>query len=309
MRILRPLILVGLLGCPTEVPERVPLPTATPAALRAMVAVPAGVVRLGPRQGWSAPPDPLPSGPAEGSEAPTWISRAGAGLGPRFVRVSAFEIDRTEVTRADYSSFLQQTGYRLPHVGEAWAEDGWNWISTVPATGTEQHPVVLLSWYDAEAYCGWAGKRLPTEAEWQLAALGPAKEARVFPWGQSYDGSRLNHGRMAPPNFDDQDGYARTSPVGSYPSGRGPYGLHDAFGNAWEYTADLRVDSWDGVRFAHRGLSLDPRAPGPGLRVAVRGGSYYFDLEPNPAGEWAAFSPEVRRKSAGVRCARGGGQY
>jgi formylglycine-generating enzyme required for sulfatase activity len=228
------------------------------------------------------------------------------GLSPRFFQVSSFWIDLTEVTKAEYARFLDRTGYRLPHVAEPWAEDGWNWTGPAPAPGTEDHPVVLTSWHDARAYCTWAGKRLPTEAEWLLAALGPAKDARRYPWGSEYEGARVNHGRREPPNFDDSDGFARTSPVGSFPEGKSPYGLLDTFGNAWEYTADRRVDDWGDVstRSEEHGVGTDPGAVGPGLRVAVRGGSYYFDLS-DPAGEWAAFVPESRRKSSGFRCARG----
>jgi formylglycine-generating enzyme required for sulfatase activity len=225
------------------------------------------------------------------------------------VQVSGFFIDATEVTRAAYARFLGATGYRLPHVSEAWADDGWNWATTTPPAGTEKHPVVLVSWYDADAYCRWAKKRLPTESEWQLAALGPASAGRTYPWGSVYDGNRFNHGRMSAPNFDDSDGSERTAPVGSYAGGRAWSGIDDAFGNAWEFTADLRVESHR--QLAHQGAGegvlRDATAPGPGLRVAVRGGSFYFDLRPNPGGEWAAFVPEVRRKSAGFRCARDAG--
>jgi formylglycine-generating enzyme required for sulfatase activity len=221
------------------------------------------------------------------------------------VQVAAFWMDRTEVTRAQFKSFLDATGYKPPYVMESWAdEQGWNWTETNPPPGTEDHPVVLVNYYDAEEYCLWAGKRLPSEAEWQLAALGPANEGRVFPWGADYDGARLNHGKMDQPNFDDSDGYLYTSPVGAFPSGRGPYGLDDAFGNAWEFTSDLRVDAWSQYQSDGQEPKSAVRAPMPGLYIAVRGGAYFFDLAFNPGGERNEFLPELRRKSSGFRCAR-----
>jgi formylglycine-generating enzyme required for sulfatase activity len=300
MRLSRTLIILGLVGCGGAPP---PAPPPEPVVVDGMVEVQGGIVQLGPRHVLNAPPESLaPASPARQLVEP-YISRAGMGLAPRFFEVSGFWIDRTEVTQAEYGRFLQATGYRLPHVAEPWAEDGWNWTQAAPSPKTQDHPVVLLSWYDAQAYCAWAGKRLPSEAEWQLAALGPASELRRYPWGEAYAPERLNHGRMEPPNFDESDGHARTSPVGSYPLGQSPSGLLDAFGNAWEYTADLRVDTWENVMAGGASHRHDPHTQGLPLRVAVRGGSFYFDLR-EPGGEWAAFSPETRRKSAGVRCAR-----
>jgi len=244
--------------------------------------------------------------PQPGVETAPWISMGGHGLPKRKVTVDAFVIDRTEVTRGAYRKFLQDTGYRLPHVAEPWADDGWNWDTADGAVDRPEHPVVLLSYYDARAYCRWRSMRLPTEAEWQIAALGPSYEGRLYPWGGRYDAAALNHGRLQEPNFDGSDGHERTAPVGSFPSGRSPYGLEDSFGNVWEFTSDFRMDDWRWV--AHDGYGQESsirnaRMLGPGLRVAVRGGSFYFDFRPNPGGEWAAFSPEVRRKSAGFRCA------
>ena len=227
-------------------------------------------------------------------------------LDPRKVWVSGFEIDRTEVTRAAYRRFVEATGYRTPYIDEDWAnEDGWNWSGTTPPKGTDDHPVVLTNWYDARAYCTWAGKRLPDEAEWQLAALGPMDEGRTYPWGTTYDGANLNHGRAEEPNYDDSDGYKTTSPVGAFPGGRSPYGLEDAFGNAWEFAADSRVDSWDLYQGQEKDDGwTDLRAPGPSLYVAVRGGSYFFDMERMPEGERNEFVSELRRKSSGFRCAK-----
>ncbi len=278
-----------------------------------MIQIPSGTVTMGPRHGpmltphlntnGSRRPTPMPDQPTESSP---WMSVAGRGLMPRNVTMSTFLIDQTEVTQGAYAKFLEATGYRIPHVAEAWADDGWNWESTERPAEMVAHPVVMVSFYDAQAYCVFQGKRLPTEAEWQMAALGPAVAQRMFPWGGRYRQEHLNHGQISPPNFDDTDGFARTSPVGSFPSGRSVFGLDDTFGNAWEYTADLRIDDWTWAKhdgFGPNGAMLNARSPGPGLRVAVRGGSFYFDFRPNPGGEWNAFVPESRRKSAGFRCA------
>ena len=239
-----------------------------------------------------------------------WEFHGGNGIDHTDVWVDAFWMDRDEVTRADYARFIAESGYRPPHVSESWADDGWNWANGAPPTGTEQHPVVLVSWYDAREFCAWAGKRLPTEAEWQLAALGPWGQSRDYPWGNTYADSHLNHGQMAPPNFDDSDGFLTTAPVGAFPSGNSPFGARDMFGNAWEYTADQRVDTWslmtatEAATTAHPAGKRQVRAPEPGLYVAVRGGSYFFDLRPNPGGERHRFLTEIRRKTSGFRCAK-----
>lgn len=236
-----------------------------------------------------------------------WVS-TGQRLTPRAVWVKPFQIDRTEVTRSAYKRFLDATGYRPPHVEEDWAQEGYNWSGNDFPKGTGEHPVILVSWYDATEYCAWAGKRLPTESEWQLAALGEQSAQRSFPWGKDYDALALNHGKMDEPNFDDSDGYLTTSPVGSFPEGASPYGLMDAFGNAWEFTSDARVDAWELVETTEKRREegegwTDVHTPGPSLYVAVRGGSYFFDAEAHPAGEQNQFLPELRRKTSGFRCA------
>lgn len=223
-----------------------------------------------------------------------WEIRDGMQAAPRDVTLDAFWIDRTEVTRAAYKVFLDETGYRPPYIDEEWSQDDWNWQGTDFAPGTGDHPVVLVSWYDARAYCSWAGKRLPTEAEWQMAALGPGE--RIYPWGDDYDGDRYNHGTVELAGFDDSDGYWTTAPVGSFPKGRSWVGAEDLFGNAWEWTDDGRVESWE--------LADGDRIGQPTLYVAVRGASYFTDLRPNPGGERHHFMAEVRRKTSGFRCAR-----
>ena len=307
-----------LFGCRGSGPEPqsgpVPVVESPPTPQQSdTVLIQGGTVQMGPRHVRPIDAGIRPPGPPPGDHetledvrSEPWVSKGGRGLVPKAVTVASFRMDRTEVTRRAYARFLQETGYRLPHVSEPWAEDGWNWSSTEVPEDLQNHPVVMVSFHDATAFCRWADKRLPTEAEWQIAVLGPRDAARDYPWGNRYRDQWLNHGRIEEPNFDDTDGYRGTAPVGSFPEGRSASGLDDAFGNAWEFTADARIDDWAHARhrgFGPRGEMIDAASPGPALRVAVRGGSYYFDFRPNPGGEWAAFAPEIRRKSSGFRCA------
>jgi formylglycine-generating enzyme required for sulfatase activity len=271
-----------------------------------MVEIPGGVIRLGQDEPPLAPPAPdgAVSATSQGGRPPQ-VADNGPLSSPlaREVRVSPFLIDLTEVTRAHYARFLEETHYRPPWVAEPWAEEEWNWdVQYTPALA--RHPVVLTSWYDATEYCAWAGKRLPTEAEWQIAALGPAALGRVFPWGGTYDGQRLNHGMDQEPIFDESDGYRTTSPVGAFPEGASPYGLLDAFGNAWEWTSDLRTTDWQDYGGREDGNTLvDPHTRGLGFNIASRGGSYYLHAD-RGAPEKGAFLAETRRKTSGFRCAR-----
>ncbi len=287
-----PALALSLAGCPGQAPEpappRPPPAEATPAA-DDMVPIPGAPILLGrvDHPNRPTPPVPVPQQPLQ-----------------REVQVPGFLIDRTEVTRAAYQRFLDATGYRPPSVEEPWAQDGWSWTDGRYPEGTGDHPVVLVSWYDAREYCAWRGARLPTEAEWQLAALGPMDAARHYPWGSTYDPQALNHGRVEPPNFDPSDGYERTSPVGSFPSGATPQGALDLYGNAWEWTADVRSERWEDYDGEGGDPAVDPHSPGPGLYAAVRGGSYFFDISMTTDGERNAFLTEIRRKTSGFRCAQ-----
>jgi len=105
----------------------------------------------------------------------------------------------------------------------------------------KDHPVVQVTWYEAQAFCRWVGGRLPTEAEWEYAARGP--EGTIFPWGNELDGVRLNfcdaNCASAWAEQDVDDGYEGTAPVGSYPQGASWCGAQDLAGNVWEWTASL----------------------------------------------------------------------
>jgi formylglycine-generating enzyme required for sulfatase activity len=131
------------------------------------------------------------------------------------VGVEAFWLDRTEVTNAQFTRFVQ-AGARI--------QGFWRSEYT---TGKEQHPVFNVTWYDAAAYCAWAGKRLPTEAEWEYAARGT--DGRRYPWGDTWDTSKANGNFQIP----------ASTPVGSYAGGASPFGVHDLAGNVWEWTSTL----------------------------------------------------------------------
>jgi len=193
-----------------------------------------------------------------------------------------FFIDQDPVTHAQYKKFVDATRHRVPFADTDWARP-YNWdkkTRTYPA-GLDNHPVVLVSWDDAAAYAKWAGKRLPTEAEWEKAARGI--DGRVYPWGDQWDRTKCNSASW----WLDEDvkDYAEwkqkfeprwekewigkkimTTPVGQFENGASPYGCFDMVGNVWEWTADwyndekktraLRGGSWsyqqDNVRGAVR---------------------------------------------------------
>jgi formylglycine-generating enzyme required for sulfatase activity len=133
----------------------------------------------------------------------------------RRVFVAAFRIDKTEVTVAQYGRCVQAGGCSSPDT-----RSGCNYGTG----GRDEHPVNCVDWQQADTYCRWAGKRLPTEAEWEKAARG--RDGRIYPWGNQWDTSRANVGSGG------------TVAVGSYASGASPYGALDMSGNVWEWTAD-----------------------------------------------------------------------
>ncbi len=250
-----------------------------------------------------------PSLPAEMVRVPAGTFLMGlerAGAAPRKTRrkvyLDAFEIDRTEVTISQYARFVRETGYKAPFVAEPWAAP-YNWAGGQPPPGVDRHPVTLVSWFDSRAYCRWAGKRLPTEAQWEKAARGD--DGRRFPWGDAWDGAACNHGKSGAENYDATDGHETTAPVGSYPRGRSPHGADDMFGNAWEWTDDWYSDTWDQVRAQRRGEALvNPRGPARGFQRMARGGSFFFDLQHHWTTEPMFMFPNNRRKTTGFRCAR-----
>ncbi len=177
------------------------------------------------------------------------------------METEAFAIDRFPLTNGQFRHFIEAGGYRERRY---WSDDGWQWkeAEQISGPGYMNHaifgrlsfPVVGISWYEAEAYAKWAGKRLPTEQEWERAARGDTDQ-REYPWGDGFESRRAN--------VDEEIG--TTTPVGSYPDGISPYELYDMAGNVWEWTDSfydnelsfrvLRGGSWIDIR-AHARCSL-----------------------------------------------------
>ena len=197
----------------------------------------------------------------------------------RAVHVDSFYINNFEVTNADYQKFIDATGHVAPR----------HWENRKHPEGEDNFPVVYVSWKDANAYCRWVGKRLPTEIEWEKAARGT--DARIWPWGNVFDITMCN--------VESWEG-SGPKPVGSYPQGASPYGIYDMAGNVWEWT-----DSWYD---AYPGSTFTTTEFGQKFRV-LRGGSWYHYDSLGPIG---ARTPSRDRGTedhisyvAGFRCAIG----
>ena len=230
------------------------------------------------------------------------------------VFLEAFYIDKYEVTNARFQQFVQATGYRTQAEREGGGKirtGAKTWAQVPDATwrsprgkgssiaGLEAHPVVQVSWHDAKAYCTWAGKRLPTEAEWEKAARGP--DGRLYPWGNEIDGTRANFcDRNCPFEWKDaavDDGYRSTAPVGSYEAGKSPYGAYDMAGNVWEWVAD-----WYDAKYYRRSPARNPQGPTSGTQVVLRGGSWLYTAPDFRATERAGVPPDRRNENIGLRC-------
>ena len=191
------------------------------------------------------------------------------------VTVSSFQMDATEVTNAQYRRFVEAAHHRIPY----------HWINGEPPKGADSVPVYNVRWDDANAYCQWAGKRLPTEAEWERAARGGLDS-------MDYPGADKLTAKQARFNVDTGPG-----PVAQFPPNA--FGLYDMAGNVAEWTAD-----WFDHDFYKRGENRDPKGPANGEYKVIRGGAWS-----DPAARVTVFfrnwvRPSQRTPNIGFRCAK-----
>jgi serine/threonine-protein kinase len=231
------------------------------------------------------------------------------------VYLDAFYIDKHEVTNARFQQFVQATGHRTQaeregsgyvYTGQKWEQvNGANWRAPrgpgSSIASLEQHPVVQVSQEDARAYCSWAGKRLPTEAEWEKAARGT--DGQIYPWGNQFDGKRTNFcDTNCETSWKDSaanDGYRYTAPVGNYESGKSPYGAYDMAGNIWEWAAD-----WYDKNYYRNSPARNPQGPASGDRAVLRGGGSRNNALTVRAPFRDRLAPAYRDGISGFRCAK-----
>lgn len=234
-----------------------------------MVKIPAGPFLMG------SPGRPAAEGKGNEDEGP-----------PHEVFVETFYIDLYETTNAHYKRYLDATGARAPLL----------FRRGTYRPGLANHPVVYVSWKDADAFCRWRGKRLPNEAEWEKAARGD--DGRHFPWGMQFDANLANT-----PQYSLSRGISvskgGTMPVGSFEGGKSPYGLYDMAGNVYEWVSNWYMpypgNQYPNIHYGRRNKVL-------------RGGSWYDCMSygcglSSPVYNRSRFTPEIKNKGFGFRCA------
>jgi serine/threonine-protein kinase len=239
------------------------------------------------------------------------------------VYLDAYWIDRTEVTNARFAAVLNQVLTEITVISDRYVNLGyqriydlkcfecidwqdpiiWDGSKFIALPAYQDHPVSMVTWYGAQAYCEWTGRRLPTEAEWEKAARG--KKGFIYPWGNEFACQKGNFDdetildKFVVPGGEGCDGYNQTAPIGSFPDGESPYGVYDMAGNVWEWVSDWYDSDYYNILISFN----NPEGPLTGSERALRGGGWYDS-------DWSARgssrhgrSPNYYRNYIGFRCA------
>lgn len=243
----------AVIGCYRHARRDEPTPPSNLAS-QAMVTIPAARFTMGDRNG-------------ETDEYPE-----------RAVSLDGFSIDRMEVSNRSYALCVRAKACDpAPYAND-------------PKLGLEQHPVVGVAWQDARSFCTWVRKRLPTEAEWELAARGRGDQK--WPWKGSFDPRYANTAQQG-------DLHEATAPVDAYPRGESPYGVLNMAGNAAEWTADF----YDPTHYGTTRETLNPKGPAMGRERVIRGGSYRDPSHLTRVSARRGKLPTESDNTVGFRCA------
>ena len=226
-----------------------------------MVCVPAGEFWMGAAQG---------DGQAEDDERPG-----------RMVFLDAYWIDRFEVTNSQYQACVNANGCSSPGASGSMTRGSYYGNPSFA-----NYPVIYVDWYQANAYCEWAGERLPSEAQWEKAARGT--DGRIYPWGNEAPNSSLANSKGA---------VGDTLSADSNPNGKSPYGAYNMAGNVWEWVVD-----WHSASYYQSSPANNPTGPASGSHRVIRGGSWSFGDWNLRASNRGMDSSSGRYDNLGFRC-------
>jgi sulfatase modifying factor 1 len=207
----------------------------------------------------------------------------------RKISLGGYSIDRYEVTFAQFYNFIEKTGHRKPrlvgYLGNVETED-------LPLFMKPFNPVIGVSWDDANDYCSWKKKRLPTEAEWEKAARGD--DQRKWPWGNQEEPGNANL-------IGEEDGFRYTAPVDYFKQDKSPYGVYGMAGNAMEWVSDWYQEDYYQILAVS-----NPAGPATGDYRVLRGASWNDSIDHARATTRFKMFPEYRDVTTGFRCAKSG---
>ncbi len=200
----------------------------------------------------------------------------------RTIYLDGFLIDRYEVTNSQYQEFIEATGHRKAGPPSRYAKN-------MAKMRRPNQPIVYVSWEDAEVYCRWKGKRLPTEAEWEKAMRGT--DGRLWPWGNEQKPGAANWARV-------NDGYEVTASVGTFQEDRSPFGVMDGAGNVMEWVQD-----WYSEQAYRESTERNPQSPEHGIYKVLRGGGYTTTGSDVRITSRSKMVADFRDETIGFRCA------